>query len=231
MFGAAAGALGLAWSRLRTPFMRRVRVLRPAWALNNGQQAGSTSFRLRRRLTRHAMLMLSLGSAVLAAQMFDFSVFGSGQGHLVGAALVTVVLGPAAAVLTMAAVITIQSVFLADGGIGVLGANIVNLAVVAPLAAQLIVRLTAGIFGRRKSFWLTAALAGWFSVVAAAAAVATESALFGSATADNSWNLVSTHAVIGLVEAAVTAAGAAWLLRTLGQQFSSVKLYDDETGN
>lgn len=231
MFGAAAGALGLALSRLRTPLFRRVRVLRRVWALNNGQQTGKSSFRLRYRLTRRAMLMMSLGSAVLAAQMFDFSVFGSGRGHLVGAALVTVVLGPAAAILVMAAVVTTQSVLLADGGVGVLGANIVNLAVVAPLAAQLIVRLKARIFGRRKSFWLTAALAGWFSVVASAVAVAAESAAFGTVTSDNGWNLVSTHAVIGLVEAAVTAAAAVWLSRTFGQQSSSMTLYDDETGS
>ena len=85
-----------------------------------------------------------------------------------------------------------------------------NLAVVAPLAAYAVLLLSDRLSGRENHRgWLTLALAGWVSVVAAAGAVAAVVALFGGARTGAGWGLIRTHLLIGIVEGAVTAFGAA----------------------
>ena len=55
------------------------------------------------------------------------------SGHFAGGALAAILLGPFAAGIVMTTVLLIQAVVFADGGILALGANVFNLAVVAPL--------------------------------------------------------------------------------------------------
>ncbi|MEL1136285.1 energy-coupling factor ABC transporter permease [Desulfitobacterium sp. THU1] len=73
-------------------------------------------------------LMGVMGAFVFAAQMINFTIPGTGSsGHLGGGLLLAILLGPYAGFLTMAAVLTIQALFFADGGLLALGANIFNL--------------------------------------------------------------------------------------------------------
>ncbi|MBN1052353.1 cobalamin biosynthesis protein CbiM [Clostridium botulinum] len=73
-------------------------------------------------------LMGVMGAFVFAAQMINFSIPGTGSsGHLGGGLLLAIILGPYAGFLTMASILTIQSLFFADGGILALGCNIFNL--------------------------------------------------------------------------------------------------------
>jgi cobalt/nickel transport system permease protein len=73
-------------------------------------------------------LMGVLGAFVFAAQMINFAIPGTGSsGHLGGGLLLAILLGPHAAFLTMASVLTVQALFFADGGLLALGANIFNL--------------------------------------------------------------------------------------------------------
>ncbi len=73
-------------------------------------------------------LMGVLGAFVFAAQMINFAIPGTGSsGHLGGGLLLSILLGPAAGFLTMAAILIIQAFFFADGGILALGCNIFNL--------------------------------------------------------------------------------------------------------
>ena len=77
---------------------------------------------------RKIPLMGVLGAFVFAAQMINFAIPGTGSsGHLGGALLLAILLGPHAAFLTMASVLTVQALFFADGGLLALGANIFNL--------------------------------------------------------------------------------------------------------
>lgn len=76
-------------------------------------------------------LMGVLGAFIFAAQMVNFAIPGTGaSGHLGGEILLCALLGPHAAVVVAASVLTIQALFFADGGILALGANIFNQAVV-----------------------------------------------------------------------------------------------------
>lgn len=73
-------------------------------------------------------LMGVMGAFIFAAQMINFTIPGTGSsGHLGGGILLAILLGPYAGFLTMAAVLFIQALFFADGGLLALGCNIFNL--------------------------------------------------------------------------------------------------------
>lgn len=73
-------------------------------------------------------LMGVMGAFIFAAQMINFSIPATGSsGHLGGGLLLAILLGPGAAFMTMASVLTVQALFFADGGLLALGGNIFNL--------------------------------------------------------------------------------------------------------
>ena len=162
---------------------------------------------VRRHLPPRRVPLIGLTAAfVFAAQMLNFPVAAGTSGHLIGAALATVLLGPAAAVVAMTAVLLLQSLMFADGGITALGANVLNLAVIAPLVAHgvyRVVRSAAGV-GPQGTL-LAAGFAAWCSTLAAALACAAQLAASGVVA----WGTVlaamgGVHMVIGLGEAVIT---------------------------
>ncbi len=73
-------------------------------------------------------LMGVLGAFIFAAQMINFTIPGTGSsGHLGGGMILAILLGPHAAFLVIASVLTVQALFFADGGLLALGCNIWNL--------------------------------------------------------------------------------------------------------
>src|SRR6201985_2871820 len=77
---------------------------------------------------RSIPLMGVMGAFVFAAQMINFPIPLGTSAHLVGGALMTIVLGPAAASVVMTAILIIQAFVFQDGGIMALGANVINMA-------------------------------------------------------------------------------------------------------
>jgi cobalt/nickel transport system permease protein len=92
---------------------------------------GYASRRLRATIDdRMIPLMGVLGAFIFAAQMINFTIPGTGSsGHLGGGLILAIILGPSAAFLVMASVLTVQGLFFADGGLLALGCNIWNLGV------------------------------------------------------------------------------------------------------
>lgn len=92
-------------------------------------------------------LMGVLGAFLFAAQMVNFTIPATGSsGHLGGGLLLTIMLGPYAAFLTIASVLTVQALFFADGGLLALGCNMFNLGVFpAFIAYPLIYKKIIGI--------------------------------------------------------------------------------------
>jgi cobalt/nickel transport system permease protein len=116
------------------------------WAASAGTIA-YCSARVNKELDdRKVPLMGVLGAFLFAAQMINFTIPATGSsGHLGGGLLVTVLLGPYAAFLTIASVLMIQALFFADGGLLALGCNIFNLGVFpAFVAYPLLYRPLAG---------------------------------------------------------------------------------------
>ena len=70
-----------------------------------------------------------MGAFIFAAQMINFTIPGTGSsGHLCGGMLLTALLGPYAAFLTLISVLLIQCLFFADGGLLAFGCNVWNMA-------------------------------------------------------------------------------------------------------
>lgn len=75
-------------------------------------------------------LMGVLGAFIFAAQMINFTIPGTGSsGHIGGGMILTIILGPYAAFLAIASVLTVQGLFFADGGLLALGCNIWNMGI------------------------------------------------------------------------------------------------------
>lgn len=73
-------------------------------------------------------LMGVMGAFVFAGQMINFTIPATGSsGHIGGGILLAALLGPYAAFLVLSAVIIIQALFFADGGLLALGCNIFNM--------------------------------------------------------------------------------------------------------
>jgi cobalt/nickel transport system permease protein len=98
------------------------------WAVSAGTIA-YCSKKVREELDdKKVPLMGVLGAFIFAAQMITFSIPVTGSsGHLGGGLILTILLGPYAAFLTIASVLMVQALFFADGGLLALGCNIFNL--------------------------------------------------------------------------------------------------------
>lgn len=162
---------------------------------------------VKRTLQPRRVPLLGLAAAfVFAAQMLNFPVAAGTSGHLVGAALASVLLGPGAAVVAMTAVLLLQSLMFADGGITALGANVLNMAVIAPAVAAAVYAILRGLLGTGTRATLFAAgFAAWCSILAAAIACAAQLAASGIVE----WGTVlpamgGVHMLIGLGEAVIT---------------------------
>jgi len=160
---------------------------------------------------RKIPLMGVLGAFIFTAQMINFTIPATGSsGHLGGGMLLAILLGPCAAFVTLASILTVQALFFADGGLLALGCNIFNLGIFPCfLAYPLIFRPLAGerpTSGRLVAASLPAAIIG---LQLGAFAVVLETFLSGvSSLPFGSFVLLMQpiHLAIGVVEGLVTAA-------------------------
>lgn len=108
-----------------------------AFWIATGATIAVASRRLRDDPREHLTpLMGVFGAFVFAAQMVNFTIPGTGSsGHLGGGLLLAALVGPSAALIVMASVLTVQALFFADGGLLALGANIFNLGILPCLIA------------------------------------------------------------------------------------------------
>src|SRR3954447_2932445 len=155
---------------------------------------------------RRVPLMGLAAAFVFAAQMLNFPVAGGTSGHLVGATLAGVLLGPGPGVIVITTVLIVQSLLFADGGILSLGANVFNMAIVGAAGGYFIYRALRIVFVGARGRLLAASFAAWCSAVVAAVACAGELATSGIAR----WSIVfpamlNVHMVIGVGEAIITA--------------------------
>ncbi len=164
-------------------------------------------------------LMGVMGAFVFAGQMLNFTIPATGSsGHLGGGLLLAILLGPEAAFLVMASVLTVQALFFADGGLLALGANVFNLGFFpAFVAYPFVYRRLAGEStrsGRLVGASVTAAVVG---LLLGAAGVVLETTLSGVSELPFVTFLglmVPIHLAIGVVEGLVTAAVVVFVSKT-----------------
>lgn len=158
-----------------------------------------------------APMMAVLGAFIFAAQMINFSIPGTGSsGHLGGGLLLAILLGPHAAFLTLASVLTVQALFFADGGLLALGCNIFNLGFFpCYIAYPLIYRAITRENGSKTTRTLACVLAAVLGLTLGACGVVLETRLSGISELPFSTFMLlmlPVHLAIGLIEGIVTAA-------------------------
>jgi cobalt/nickel transport system permease protein len=165
-------------------------------------------------------LMGVMGAFVFAAQMINFSLPGmpGTSGHLGGGVLLAILLGPAAGIVTMTAILIVQCLLFQDGGLLALGCNIINMGVVPCLLGWWLYRVVLGSAARAAAWrqYLAAWIACVGGVVAGAALVPLETAAGGVLrvpVASFLGIMIGVHLVIGLCEGAITFAVIAYLRR------------------
>ena len=166
---------------------------------------------------RAVPLMGVMAAFVFAAQMVNFPVAGGTSGHLIGAALAAILLGPWAAIIVMTAVVGLQALLFQDGGLAALGVNVLNMAVLSVLVATVVhrgaIKLGAALGASGVMLTVAVVAAAWLSVEAAAVATALELVVSNTSSADVALPaLVGVHALIGIGEALITL-GALGLIR------------------
>lgn len=181
-------------------------------SVGTGVVAGAgvaASLRLARTDLAERMVPLAglVAAYVFAAQMLNVPIAAGTSGHLLGAALAAALVGPWVGALCLTVVLCVQSLVFADGGLSALGANVVNMALVATIGGWLVLAFVRAVLGGgRRGVLVGTAVSSWCSTVLAAAAFTGEYALGGGAVSSRTvaWSMIGAHAVVGIGEAVVT---------------------------
>ena len=164
----------------------------------------------RRQLSEQSAPLAGLTAVfIFAVQMLNFPVAAGTSGHLIGAALAMVLVGPYAATLALVVVLIIQAFLFADGGLTALGLSIFNMAVISVWVSFAVFMLLKKILPKTKS-WLVVAtfISALISVPAAAVGFVIQYAIGANATFSVGVVLnamVGTHILIGIGEEIITA--------------------------
>jgi len=158
-------------------------------------------------------LMGIMAAFIFAAQMLNFPVAGGTSGHLLGGALAAITLGPWAGMLVMTAVIAVQGLLFQDGGLLVMGSNILNMGLLTVAVGYGFYRSVLGKSQRTKL--AVAGVAAWISVMAGALATSLELWLSSTARLDIVIPaMLGVHALIGVGEALITVAALSFIFRS-----------------
>src|SRR4030042_132111 len=146
--------------------------------------AGSVAYAVKvtnkKMAEKQVPMMGVLAAFIFAAQMLNFPVAGGTSGHFVGAALAAIILGPWSAVLIMSSVLIVQCLLFQDGGLLALGANIVNMGVIAVFISSFTYKgIFAAMRGGKTGRLVAAGIGGWISVVVSALGCGAERAISG----------------------------------------------------
>ena len=157
-----------------------------------------------------------LAAFIFAAQMLNFPVVGGTSGHFLGAALAAIILGPWSAILIMSCVLIVQCLIFQDGGLLALGANILNMGVIAVFVSYFTYKgIFAAMRGSKAGRLVAAGVSGWISVVVAALTCAAELAISGTSP----WTIVIPamgiiHMAIGVGEGLIMVAVISLIMAT-----------------
>lgn len=172
------------------------------------------AWRARSDLDARSVPFAALVTALIfALQTVNVPVLPDVSGHVIGAALAAILLGPFIGALSVTIVLVVQSFVFADGGLSALGSNVTNMALAAVAAGFLTALALCALLERRtmRSPSLALALvsfaAGFVSVFAAITGFVVEYALGGAAAAPVTTvgYLFAVHVPVGIVDGVATA--------------------------
>ena len=162
--------------------------------------------RVNKNLNERIVPMMGVMAAfIFAAQMLNFPVAGGTSGHLIGGALAAIILGPWAAILVMTAVVGMQALLFQDGGLVVLGVNLLNMSIASVLAGYGVYWLARKFGASFTHLLIGGFIAAWVSVVVAAASTALMLGLSGTTPLALALpTMTGVHMLIGIGEGLIT---------------------------
>lgn len=207
LIGAAAVSAGYSVSKLKKELFQKKIVAKKKLALAEGDTDSSVNekWSLKARGREKIFAMATIGAFIFATQMMNFPVAEATSGHLIGAALATIVLGPFAGVLIISAVLILQALLFGDGGIIALGSNIINMAVVGSFVAYFVFDKLFRLPEKLSTkFFIGVFVAAWLSVLAASTVCSIELMLSGHGGIEVLTSMTLVHALIGIGEGIIT---------------------------
>jgi cobalt/nickel transport system permease protein len=159
-----------------------------------------------------------LAALVFAGQMVNFPLLGLPvSGHLLGGMLAAAMVGPAAAIVAIAAVLAIQMLMFGDGGWLAYGANVLNMGVIGGAGGYAVSNLVRSRIRGDAGLIIGPVVGAWAGVMAASFAFCVEFALShpaGSFPLPRVFALMALfHSMIGLGEALITGLVVAFVVR------------------
>ena len=160
-----------------------------------------------------------MAAFIFAGQMLNFPVAGGTSGHLVGATLAFVVLGPWVGLLAMTAVISLQALIFHDGGLVVMGSNILIMGIVPGFVGYGLFQMVK--HRSRKVTLAVTAVAAWLSIMIAALVTALLLGFSGTTSLALAIPaMLGIHTLIGIGEALITVAALSFIMQTRPQLLS-----------
>jgi cobalt/nickel transport system permease protein len=219
--------------------------LAPAFSLGMGLLTVPSwvvaSQKVRKELSQRSVPLMAIFSAfTFTIMMFNVPVPGGTTAHGVGGTLAAIVLGPAAAVITVSVALIIQALFFGDGGVLAIFANCFNMAVLLPMMGYFTYRLIAGnspLLSTRRAW--AAGIGGYVGITIAAIAVGIELGLQPALFNDNGRPLYSPYDIgvavpamliahmfgASLVEGIITGLGFAYMQQHHPEYLTSLKRF------
>lgn len=147
-------------------------------------------------------LLAVLAAGIFAIMSMNIPIPFGTSGHMVGGALVAIIFcAPEAAILVFTVVLLIQALVFGDGGITVLGANVLNMAIIGGFTGLYTFKALKDKIG----IYASAGIGAWLATVLAALACALEMAAAGTFPINVGVpSMVLYHVFIGIIEAVLT---------------------------
>lgn len=147
-------------------------------------------------------LLAALAGGIFAIMSMNIPIPFGTSGHMVGGALVAILFcAPEAAIIIFTIVLIIQALLFGDGGITVLGANVLNMGIIGGGVGLCTFKVLHKFTGK----YLAVGIGAWLATLIAAVACAIEMAIAGTFPLDiGVASMALYHAFIGIIEAVLT---------------------------
>jgi len=166
--------------------------------------------------TEKLALMGIMGAFVFAAQMVQvpLPLMPGASGHMIGAVLLAIILGPHAGAIVISSVVIVQCLIFQDGGLLALGCNIINMAIVPSYLGYFLYKIATS--GQMKTWrgYAGAMFACITAIEAGAILVPIQATASGVLMVPFSTfliTMISVHLVVGVIEGLITIAVLGYL--------------------
>jgi len=161
-------------------------------------------------------LMGIMGAFVFAAQMINFQMplLPGTSGHLIGATLVAILLGPFAGAIVISSVVIIQCLVFQDGGLLAIGCNLLNMAIVPSFLGFYIYKTVLGKSTEPIKIYVAGVIACVISLTASALLVPIQTAVSGVLIVPIGTfmlTMAGVHSILGIIEGVITAGVVVYL--------------------